>query len=205
MNTKCIALNKKILNPVDYLLEQAIDSFKRLLHNLSNQSQLSNILYIRSKIKTGSDHKPPIFYKYFEQLKELVGEGKITEYDCRWDNGKFDVYESIRITKKIDTLPFPFGIILGDFDVYGIGLTTLENCPVTVCGNFDCTGNKLTSLEGAPQTVGGHFGCNGNDKLTSLEGAPKTVNGDFITNHNGIKFTKEQVGAVSKVNGEIYV
>jgi hypothetical protein len=52
--------------------------------------------------------------------------------------------------------------------------------------------------------VSGDFVCSQN-KLQSLEGCPEVVGGDFFCSNNPGKFTKEQVRAVCKVKGTIYV
>ena len=83
-------------------------------------------------------------------------------------------------------------------------LTSLVGSPNSVGGHFDCFNNKLTSLEGAPKTVGGDFSCVKNN-LTSLSGAPSSVGGSFSCRNNAVKFTEEQVRAVCKVEGTVYV
>lgn len=87
------------------------------------------------------------------------------------------------LNKKLTKLPIQFG---------------------TVGGSFECFYNHLTTLEGAPKEVGGDFICSSND-LTSLEGAPEKVGGDFNCRKNKVKFTEDDVLAVSDVKGEIKV
>jgi len=90
------------------------------------------------------------------------------------------------LPKGIDELihlPVKFGIIKNDFDVFYVGLITLEGAPKQVGGDFMCSNNKLTSLEGAPDKVDGNFNSYGNE-LISLKGAPKQVGGDFICYEN---------------------
>ena len=70
--------------------------------------------------------------------------------------------------------------------------------------NIHVSYKDLTSLKGAPEKVAGYFDCN-NNKLTSLKGAPKTVGGSFLCRNNAKKFTEEEVRAVCKVRGNIYV
>ena len=84
-------------------------------------------------------------------------------------------------------------------------LTSLINAPKYVDGTFYCHYNELTSLKGSKETViDEHFYCT-NNKLTSLEGAPKTVNGHFFCYQNPVKFTEDQVRAVSDVKGMVGV
>jgi hypothetical protein len=90
----------------------------------------------------------------------------------------------------------------GDFDCLYNRLFNLVGSPKSVKGNFDCSRNRLTSLTGAPQSIDGSFDCMSN-QLTSLEGAPKLVKGYFDCSNNEIKFTKDDVLAVSDVKGRI--
>jgi hypothetical protein len=83
-------------------------------------------------------------------------------------------------------------------------LSSLEGAPQSVVDIFDCSHNQLTSLEGAPPSVVGSFYCNYN-QLTSLEGAPQSVGGYFDCSNNKVKFTEDDVLAVSDVKGEIIV
>ena len=93
----------------------------------------------------------------------------------------------------------------GNFFCFNNNLTSLENCPKTVDGTFYCHYNNLTSLKGLKETViNENFYCTDN-KLTSLEGAPKTVNGHFFCYQNPVKFTEDQVRAVSDVKGMVGV
>ncbi len=94
--------------------------------------------------------------------------------------------------------------VKGSFNCSINRLTSLEGAPKSVGGNFRCDNNLLTSLKGAPKSIRGYFYCTSN-LLTSLEGAPKSVGGDFYFTDNTTKFTEEQVRAVCKVKGEVYV
>jgi len=93
----------------------------------------------------------------------------------------------------------------GTFDCSRNKLTSLINAPKYVDGTFYCHYNNLTSLKGLKETViNENFYCTDN-KLTSLEGAPKTVNGHFFCYQNSVKFTEDQVRAVSDVKGGVGV
>jgi hypothetical protein len=83
-------------------------------------------------------------------------------------------------------------------------LTNLVGAPKSVEGNFYCFNNQLTSLVGSPESVWVSFYCYGN-KLTSLEGAPQFVGRNFDCSNNKVKFTKDNVLAVSNVKGAIIV
>lgn len=95
-----------------------------------------------------------------------------------------------------------FKYVGGNFNCYGLGLTSLEGCPETVGGWFDCYDNKLTNLKGAPNYVGSHFSCAYN-QLISLEGAPETVEGDFYCLYSAVKFSEYDVMSVSSVKGKV--
>jgi hypothetical protein len=92
----------------------------------------------------------------------------------------------------------------GSFSCWDNQLTSLKGAPQSVGGDFNCFDNQLTSLDGSPQSVGGSFSCWDN-QLTSLIGAPKSVGGDFDCKSNRIKFTEDDVRAVSDVKGNIIV
>ena len=51
---------------------------------------------------------------------------------------------------------------------------------------------------------GQYFLCD-NNKLTSLKGCPKEIFEDFHCSDNDVKFTKDDVRALCKVKGNIYV
>jgi hypothetical protein len=94
--------------------------------------------------------------------------------------------------------------VRGDFYCEYNQLTSLEGAPKSIGGGLYCNANKLTNLEGSPQSVGGSFFCY-NNKLTSLVGAPKSVGGYFTCSNNKVKFTEDDVRAVSNVKGRIIV
>ena len=73
---------------------------------------------------------------------------------------------------------------------------------VDVKGDVELSRKGLTGIPVQFGNVGGSFYCHDN-KLTSLNGAPKEVGKDFYCYNNAIKFTEEDVEAVSKVEGEI--
>jgi hypothetical protein len=97
---------------------------------------------------------------------------------------------------------------VGDLDLDERGLTTLVSPDGfsfgNVKGSFKCNNNILTSLEGAPENVGWSFDCT-NNQLTSLYGAPESVGWSFDCANNPVKFTEEEVRAVSSVKLKVYV
>ncbi len=130
----------------------------------------------------------------YNQLKTLEGAPKSV-------GGDFDCYKN-----QLTTLEGAPKSVGGDFDCYKNQLTTLEGAPESIGGGFCCSQNQLKTLEGAPESVGGGFYCSQN-QLKTLEGAPKRVDGGFCCSNQttGIKFTEEQVRAVSVVKGKIFV
>lgn len=70
-------------------------------------------------------------------------------------------------------------IFIGNIDVFGMGLTSLEGSPkIVINGNFNCGYNKLTSLKYSPEIIRGGFNCTMN-QLTTLEFSPKEVDGNY--------------------------
>lgn len=67
-------------------------------------------------------------------------------------NVKGDVF---CLGQNFATLPFQFDIVLGDFDVTNVGLTSLIGCPRIIDGSFLCDNNNITNLEYFPQVVRG--------------------------------------------------
>jgi hypothetical protein len=114
----------------------------------------------------------------------------IGKNDCKIVNGKInsDTYVNLGDSPrnvKNGMIPFPFGKVSGPFSCSGLKLTSLYNCPKEVGGDFWCSKNDLTSLKGAPKRVGGDFWC--------------------TTQRTKIRFTEEDVRAVSDVKGDIIV
>ena len=154
-------------------------------------------------------------YKYFDcsgcdKLKSLEGAPKevglaFTCHNCKSltslkgapekVGGRF-ICSNCSQLKSIEGAPKKVG---GSFECNKCeNLTSLEGAPEKVGGSFECIGCvKLTSLKGAPNKVDYIFSCSNCTSLTSLEGAPKHVRNCFRCRECGIKFTKEQVAAVS--------
>jgi hypothetical protein len=171
-------------------------------------------------LATASDNaiENVLIEKFLKENYRIIGYYTI-------NNGIVDIKGSITVkNKKLTELTnglFEFGSIYYYFDCFNctsltslkgapkevggpficsgcISLTSLKGAPEEVGGNFDCSGcTSLTSLKGAPKEVSLDFFCSHCNSLTSLEGAPKKVHGWFGCKNCGIKFTKEQVVAVS--------
>jgi hypothetical protein len=105
------------------------------------------------------------------------------EYTISVD-GVIDVAGNVDISEKnLESVPYKFGEVTGDFDCYFNKLTSLQGFPSSVGGDFYCHRNQLTSLQYAPSSVGGDFWC-GNNQLTSLQYAPASVGGSFSCVNN---------------------
>ena len=138
-----------------------------------------------------------------ERLKEKIDE--ILSRSTKNADGSIDVHGDVDlIDLNLKKLPLKFNKVDERFICSRNQLTSLEGAPKEVGGTFSSSHNKLTSLEGAPKEVGGDFWCSYN-QLTSLEGGPKQVGGSFWSYYNKVKFTKDQVNAVCKIQGKIYV
>ena len=148
-------------------------------------------------------------------------------------DGIVDIIGSIEaVNKDITQLTngiFRFGTIKGIFNCGSCkSLKSLEGAPKEVYWNFYCSYcDSLTSLDGAPEVVGRDFYCDGCDSLTSLKGAPERVRGDFncsycdsLTSLEGaprkvgdrfdcrnckVKFSKDNVTNICKVNSYIMI
>ena len=131
-------------------------------------------------------------------LKKFLYNPQTNRYDYDGNLYKNDL--GILVSEDKDGFIINFGKITGNFNCYGLGLTSLKGAPQTVGGGFNCSINQLTSLKGAPTEVGGNFLCYKN-KLTSLEGAPQTVGENYYCYSNQLTSLK---GAPKKVGGDFY-
>ena len=131
-------------------------------------------------------------------LKKFLYNPQTNRYDYDGNLYKNDL--GILVSEDKDGFIINFGKITGNFNCYGLGLTSLKGAPQTVGGGFNCSINQLTSLKGAPTEVGGNFLCYKN-KLTSLEGAPQTVGENFYCYSNQLTSLKR---APKKVGGDFY-
>jgi len=147
-----------------------------------------------------------------DSLGDLYKKYNLTPSTVKWlDKSSKKSWKINETTEKIDVLGsfeaegtnlgfrgVKFGEILYDFEVMGIGLTSLEGSPEKVGGSFRLYGNdKLTSLKGGPLDVGREFLCTGSN-LYSLEGSPLRVGGRFLI--GGSKLTS-LFGAPLEIGG----
>lgn len=136
---------------------------------------------------------------------KTIKEAELYKYGIRNytvnDDGTVDVDGDVYLgVKKLKEIPFKFGIVTGDFDLYFNQLTSLEGAPRIVGGNFGCDSNRLKDLKGSPEEVGGDFNCYKNI-LTSVDGMPLEIGGDFDCQDN--KNLKE-LDSLSNIEGIIY-
>jgi len=104
---------------------------------------------------------------------------------------------------RLTSLQYGPKTVGGDYYCDHNRLITLKGAPKVIEDGFFCENNRLTTLQYGPKTVVGSFFCN-NNRLTTLQGAPKSVGFDFWCYGNPGKFTKEDVMAVSDVDGSIF-
>jgi hypothetical protein len=149
------------------------------------------------------------YIKLFENFNKFELEKELNKYDIKNytinDDGTIDVNGSVNLSFsssgiRLYRIPFKFGKVTGDFNVYNNELKSLEGSPYSVYGNFDCSRNNLTSLVGCPGEVGGDFECQDNN-LESLEGMSLEIGGDFICFDN--EFLTD-IDSLSNIEGEIH-
>ena len=128
-------------------------------------------------------------------LKKFLYNPQTNRYDYDGNLYKNDL--GILVSEDKDGFIINFGKITGNFNCYGLGLTSLKGAPTEVGEDFYCPENLLTSLEGAPQTVGRDFNCSSN-QLTSLKGAPQTVGRDFYCFSNQLTLLEGAPQTVGK-------
>ena len=80
---------------------------------------------------------------------------KVEKYYCIVVNGHFCFLDDKG--NKAENV-----VIKGDFECFGLELTSLEGCPKEIGGDFVCVHNKFTSLKGCPDRVNGDFKCSYN-------------------------------------------
>lgn len=183
---------------------------------------------IKSEIlkRTGiSDPLGDLYKKYglttstVKWLNRSTSDGK---WEINESTGKIDVRGSFvdRESTKLGIRGVKFGVIDGNFEVSGTGITSLDGSPDKIGGSlllhtnpgltslkgmtqdigmdFQCFHSGITSLEGAPREIRGNFYCNyGN--LSSLEGAPLKVGGNFGCGYNPLTSLK---GAPLEIGGK---
>jgi len=94
-----------------------------------------------------------------------------------WKDGKICSHNSLKLG-NLDwrEIPYPFGLIDGEFSVYKNDLTSLKNCPYRVNEDFMISDNALESFEGAPKFIGGDCYMGNQAMLESLHDIHKHFN-----------------------------
>ena len=148
------------------------DSQKVFLKGYVNINYSTMIEYSQggetSYLLNGVTTKEDILKKRESLLKTFSYNPQTNRYDYDGNLYKNDL--GILVSEDKDGFIINFGKITGNFNCYGLGLTSLKGAPQTVGGDFKCSDNQLTSLRGAPQKVGGDFYCYNNPNLHSLDG-----------------------------------
>ncbi len=92
----------------------------------------------------------------------------------------------------------------GDVDFYRLLINTFPFKFGIVKGNFFCGRVNLKSLIGAPDVITGEFNCSDN-LIKSLEGHPMKVMGKVINMNNHIPLSQYEIIANFDVNFDTYV
>ena len=122
-------------------------------------------------------------------IKQWLNRVGISGYTVN-DDLTVDVDGDVRLsTSGLHEIPVQFGLVNGNFSVFGCNLKSLKGSPSKVSGSFDCSFNELKTLEYSPAQVLGSFVCTSN-KLTSFFGCPKEIGKDFVSRGNKIKTLK---------------
>lgn len=97
-------------------------------------------------------------------------------YSYKWnENGTLDVFQDVDLSYlDLESFPFDFNIIAGNFLCHKNKLSSLIGSPKEVFGDFNCAANDLTSLQHGPLIVKGEYNCNEN-KFSNLQYMAKDV------------------------------
>lgn len=116
------------------------------------------------------------FENYVESICDVY---KIRDFKAN-KNYTVDISDSVNLCdKKLDELPFRFGVVDGYFNISENNLTSLYGSPTYTSGSFNCAYNNLKSLEFVPKRVGGNLMISGNYDIKSFEYIPSHIGGDF--------------------------
>lgn len=136
-------------------------------------------------------------------IKQWLNRVGISSYTIH-DDYTVDVDGNVYLaTSGLNEIPVQFGIVNGNFSVFGNNLKSLKGSPRKVVGNFDCGCNNLKTLDYSPQLVGGHFLCP-NNNITSLKGCAKKIGGNFgcyNTKLRSLENGPEIVKGIFKISG----
>lgn len=101
------------------------------------------------------------------------------------DDLTISINGSVNLSRKnLETFPYAFSVVQGDFDCSYNNLRTLKNSPQIVKGLFNCHSNKLNDLEEGP-LFAQSYDCSYN-QLKTLKGVPSIIKKDFFCNYNNL-------------------
>ena len=139
------------------------------------------------------------FFGFSKSIETKLKEFGIENYTINED-GVIDVDGDVDISRRrLDKIPFKFGVVAGDFNCSNNKLTSLRGCPKDVGNHFICSYNKLKDLIGGPQEVGVSYLCS-NNQLDSLEGCAGDIGENFYCLGNKL----EMLDCSSVIDGCIY-
>ncbi len=96
-------------------------------------------------------------------------------------------HKSINISNhQLNTIPFKFGIIEGNFNCLFNKLTQFKNSPDYVHWNYLAIGNQCNETKGLPLNVGNHIDISFNP-IISIKDLVSSFGGKFIHNHNSMQ------------------
>jgi hypothetical protein len=132
------------------------------------------------------------------EIINWLHEMKVDNYTINQDL-TIDVNGSVNLERKsLESFPYAFGVIEGDFNCSYNELKSLKNSPQIIKGEFNCQSNRLQSLIGGPVSAKDYF-CSYNN-LTNLEGITSIVNGNVGCAHNRLK----SLEGLKKVGKDLY-
>lgn len=126
--------------------------------------------------------------KIASDLKSLFKISNDSDYEIAIDGSVAVFGDCIKNSNVsgVEMLPITFSAVDGEFNVSGMGLTSLRGCPRTVETVFSANDNPgLVNLDGAPDTVGECVELHGCG-LESLEGIPRNAI-EYVVSSNNLK------------------
>jgi hypothetical protein len=122
--------------------------------------------------------------KLKNQIKNFLHTNHIFDYEI-YDDYTVDVFQNVKIEKKIDKIPIEFNFVDGNFDISDCAIVSLTGCPKIINGNFIAHTNDFKNLRGGPSKVNGNYDVR-QCFLETLVGSPIIISGDFMAGYNTI-------------------
>ena len=144
----------------------------------------------------------------FKSIEEFCNTHGIT-FEIKEDNTgiRVDICTNFLVKglATIGEIPFPLGIVHGDFMADGVGLHSTKNFPLFVGGIFSVADNFLYETENLPEC--GTNGLNGeisvaNNRIKNFIGFPRTIHGDLIVCDNCLNSFE---GFPEKIDGRLFL